>query len=184
MRVAPVASITRRSKPSAAPRGRRHLREGGDEVVVDRIAFAVATLLFIHLGLEAPPLLGGVRQLAEGIGQFHAAGVELEPIGDARVAGVGPCQGRQLGRVRSRMVARPLPRHGSTLVQQDAAERVLPGIILGHAHADGGGRRGECGRIRAATSERRQQVDARVAAKGLGHAEAIGAAKGSAVRAP
>ena len=66
--------------------GGRHVRERGQEILVDGIALAVAALLLGHLRLQAEALQGGIGQLAEGVGQLGAAGVQLEPLGHARVA--------------------------------------------------------------------------------------------------
>ena len=40
--------------------------------------------LLRHLALEPAALLDGVGQLAEAVGEFDAAGIELEALGDAR----------------------------------------------------------------------------------------------------
>ena len=62
------------------------MRERGEEILVDRIALAVDALLLVHLGLEAPALLGRIGQFAEAVGELDAAGIELEALGDARIA--------------------------------------------------------------------------------------------------
>jgi hypothetical protein len=82
MRGAPVASITSRSNPIAihARLAGMHLRESGEQVLVDRVALAVDALLLVHLGLEAAALFGGIGQLAEAIGQFDPASIKLEPL--------------------------------------------------------------------------------------------------------
>ena len=59
--------------------------EGGEEILVDRIARAVDALALVHLRLEAAALLGGVGQLAEAVGELDAAAIELEALGDARI---------------------------------------------------------------------------------------------------
>ena len=43
---------------------------------------------------EAAALLGRIGQLAEGVGELDAAGIELEPLGHPRVARLRPRQGR------------------------------------------------------------------------------------------
>ena len=72
--------MTSRSKPSAAPLARRHVRERGEKILVDRIGLAVEMLFQRHVLLEAAALLVGVGQFAEGVGEFDAAGVELEAL--------------------------------------------------------------------------------------------------------
>ena len=74
-----------------------HQGQSGKEILVHRIAFAVNPFLFVHLGGEAAALFGGVGQFAKAIGQFHPAGVNLEPLRLARVIGAGAGK-RGLGR--------------------------------------------------------------------------------------
>ena len=74
--------------------GRRHLRERRQEILVERIALAVDALLLGHLALEAAALLGRIGQLAEAVGEFDAAGIELEALGDARIVPARPRQRR------------------------------------------------------------------------------------------
>ena len=73
------------------------MRQRGEEVLVDGIALAVDALFLGHLCFEAPALQVGIGQLAEGVGQLHAAGIKLEALGDARVGCFGP---RQRGQMR------------------------------------------------------------------------------------
>ena len=61
-------------------------REGGEEILVDRIALAVDALLFVHFGGEAPALFVRIGQLAKPVGELDAAGIELETLGNARIA--------------------------------------------------------------------------------------------------
>ena len=91
---APVASITSRSKPSATPLASGMIGKRGEEVLVDRIALAIDRLLLVHVGGEAPALLGGVGQFAEGVGELDAAAIELEAFGD-------PADRAALGRARA-----------------------------------------------------------------------------------
>ncbi len=69
------------------------------KVLVHRIALAMDALLLGHRGVETRALLGGVGQLAEGIGEFHPAGIELEALGHRVAAGFCPRQRRQRQRV-------------------------------------------------------------------------------------
>ena len=155
--------------------GRRHVREGGQEVLVDRIALAVDALLLRHLRLEAPALPVGIGELAEGVGELDAAGIELEALGDARVGRLGPRQRGELGAGYShRMVARPLPSRGSILLDQHAAEDVGPGVVVGHADAGApSAAAASASRLTRAVLERRQQIDAGVAVEGLGDRDVL-----------
>ena len=38
-----------------------------------------------HVGFEPAPLLVRVSQFVEGVGEFDAAAIELEPLRDARI---------------------------------------------------------------------------------------------------
>ncbi len=67
-----------------------------------------------HVGLEPAALLVGVGQLVEGVGEFDAAGVEFEALGDARVDWIHSRQRRLGRRIVVRMAGRPIPRWGST----------------------------------------------------------------------
>ncbi len=49
--------------------------------------------LEVHLLLEAAALLHRIGELAEGVGEFDAAGVELEPLGEAPGRGRGGATG-------------------------------------------------------------------------------------------
>ena len=64
----------------------RHFGERRKEILVERVALAVDPRLLVHFGGEAAALLGRVGQLGEAVGEFDPAGIELEALGDARVA--------------------------------------------------------------------------------------------------
>ena len=99
IRCAPVASITSRSKPSAMPLACGICAKRVEKILVDRIALAMDALLFRHRRLEARALLGGIGQLAESVGKFHAAGIKLEALGDLVAARLWPRQRRQRQRI-------------------------------------------------------------------------------------
>ena len=88
----------RRSPPACAQAPRGSPRRS------DRIRRRCA--LQRHVLLEAAALLGGVGQFAEGVGEFDAAGVELEAFGDARVVRVEPRQRRLAGGIIARGTSR------------------------------------------------------------------------------
>src|SRR6185503_10410790 len=54
------------------------VRERGEEILIDRIGLAIKRALFRLIGFEAPALLGGIGQLAEGIGELKPANIKLE----------------------------------------------------------------------------------------------------------
>src|SRR5207248_9680953 len=74
-----------------AERNARALRqavvERRQEILIDRPAQAVESLLLVHVGLEPRALDGGIGELAESIGELDATGIELEALGHARIAG-------------------------------------------------------------------------------------------------
>ena len=73
MLAAPVSIITSRSIAEADAAGRRHaLFERLDEDLVVGLGLLVAAGELVRLLLEAAPLLVGVVQLAEGVGDLHA----------------------------------------------------------------------------------------------------------------
>ena len=63
----------------------------------------------------------------------------------------------------SRIVARPIPRFGLDLLDDDAAEHIGPSVVRGNAHPLPRSRGGE----RIAIIEDREQIDARIAAERL-----------------
>ena len=76
-----VSSMTSRSMPTPSPRGRRQaVFERADVVLVHHVGFEVAGGPAGDLGLEPAPLLGRIVELAERVGDFEAADVELEAL--------------------------------------------------------------------------------------------------------
>ena len=96
---APVASIMRRSKPSAAPLASGISASAAEEILVDRGGGSVNALLFLHVGLEPPPLLGRIGEFVERVRQFDPATVEFEPFGDPRIVGTEARERRLARRV-------------------------------------------------------------------------------------
>src|SRR4051794_10612407 len=62
-----------------------HTREGGKKVLVQRITLVMDSRFLLHLQLEAPALLGRVGEFAKGVGDFYAADIKLEALGNAWV---------------------------------------------------------------------------------------------------
>ena len=89
--------MTSRSKPSAAPHASGNWPKSVEEILVDRGRRPVDFLLLGHVGLEPAPLLAGVAQFMESIGELNATTVQLETLGCARIVRV---------RLRKRRLAR------------------------------------------------------------------------------
>ena len=82
-----------------------------------------------HLGFETAALFVRVGQLAEAVRQFHAATIQLEAFGEARI--VGRCAGERGFDAGVAVENRDLS-HTQTrfdALGQHAAENVGPGII-------------------------------------------------------
>ncbi len=145
MRCAPVASITSRSKPSATPQAGGMARERGEKILVHRIALAVDALLLGHRRLEARALLGGVGQFAEGVGEFDAAGIELEALGHLVAARLSARASAASGSGYSyNIVARPMPSCGSTRsarMRLKMSPQVSSAPMLDAGFRRGGGKR-------------------------------------------
>ena len=136
-----------------------------EEILVDRIALAIDARLLVHVGLEAAALLGRVGQFAEGVGEFDAAGIELEAFRDARIAGFGPRQRRLRDRIFAQDRGAAAGRDAARCARQDAAEDVRPGVVGGDADAGLDGVGGEPVAIDIVIGRHgAQQVDAGMAA--------------------
>ena len=106
------------------------------KILVERIALTVAPLLLGHRGCEAAALLGRVGELAEPVGQLHAADVKLEALGDPAVGGAA--RQRRLGQRIFRQQSRPADAEiGFDALADDAAEDIGPGVVAGDLDACG-----------------------------------------------
>src|SRR5262245_65803202 len=97
------------------------------------MALAVDALLLRHLLLQAATLLGGVGELTATVGELDPAGIELEALGEPRIAGLRPGE-RRLRRgilVKDRRALEPEMRLDP--LDQDAAENIAPAVIGGGA---------------------------------------------------
>ncbi len=70
-----------------------------EELLIERIPFAVGCLFHIHFGFEPASLFDRIGQLSEAVGEFHPASIELEALGEARIAGQWTRQGGLFGRI-------------------------------------------------------------------------------------
>ena len=144
-----------------------HVRQAVEEIFVDGIAFPIELLLQRHIRLEAAALLGGVGEFAEGVGEFDAAGVKLEPLGDAGVVRAEARERRLAGGIIGEEGRPAEAEVGLDLLRQQAAEQVRPGIVRRDAHA--GARRRRRGR-RAGKGRRRHPLPPRGGGLGRGGA--------------
>ena len=120
-------------------------RQRGKEILVDRIALAVDAFLLGHFQFKPPALFDGVRQFAKAVGEFHAAGIELEALGDAAVLR-RPCQRRLPGRI---LIENGRPADAEMafdLFHQHAAENIPPAIVIADTNAGRPRRAGKAAR--------------------------------------
>ena len=102
--------------------------------LIYRIALAIELFLQIHFGFETAALLDGVGEFAEAIGEFDAAGIELEAFGDAGVMGARAGQGGLDGGIFVKNGNSPIAEIGLDFFDQNAAENIGPGIPIGELH--------------------------------------------------
>src|SRR5215217_8778955 len=142
--------------------------EGGKEFLVDRVALPVDTLFLVHLRFEPPALLVRVGELAEGVRKLDAADIQLEALGDTRVARRRPRKRRLDYRVFAQDRGAPEPEIRLDALDEHPAEDVRPGIVRGNADAGPNGAFGELRKVGlAAGGERAEKVDAGVALERL-----------------
>ena len=178
IRRAPEASIASRSKPSAMPlpagipcsSARR--KSSSTSQLPPSLLRAVEAAALRDVALEARALLGGVRQLVEGVGEFHAGDEQLEAQRGAPVGRVAPRERRLRRRpVGEEGRARPRPMRGSTRSPQQAEEQVLPPLALARRRRRA---RAASARSRAASpSVPRMSSPPQNARESLGHGEAL-----------
>ncbi len=84
-RSAPVASITSAVEAERRPARIGHMCKRRKEILIDRSGNAIDPLLVGHVGLEPAQLLFRIDQFVEGVCEFEAAAIELEPLGHPRV---------------------------------------------------------------------------------------------------
>ena len=167
--------MTSRSKPKAMPACLWHRGEGCEEVLVERVALAIDPLLLVHLDLEAAALLGRVGQLAEGVGELDPAGIELEPLGDARIAGLGSGESGLRDRILAEDGGAAEPEAGLDALDQDAGEDVGPAVVGCDADAGLAGGGGEALTVGcAALVDGSEEVDAGKAGERFRHRQPLG----------
>ena len=120
------------------PRGRRHLRQRGEKILVDRIALAVDALFLRHLAFQPAALLVRVVEFAKTVGELDAADIKLEALGDARdlLPSLGRArQRRQRGRILVENGGAADAEIALDALHQHAAENIAPGVVIGDADA-------------------------------------------------
>ena len=124
---------------------------------------------------EPPPLLCGVGEFGKAVGDFNAADIKLKAFGDARILRRRFRQRRLAGRVFVKNRGAADAEFWFDLLGEYAAENVAPTIVVGNA--DAGHARGASKRLAVALPvsicERRQQIDAGVAAERFGDRYAL-----------
>ena len=173
MCVAPVASMTRRSKPMRRAAGGWHVGERCYEVAVDGIALAVDALFLRHLPFQSSALFDRVRQLTKGVGEFHAARIEFEALRHACVAGLGPRQRGKVCRVFREQRGATIADRGLDFCNENATEDVRPRVVVCRLHAGAMCGRGEDVAVGPGALERRLDVDPRKPVEGLGDGQAL-----------
>ena len=96
--------MTSRSNPSATPQqsGRPVLQRREQARVSGGVVRPAKVPPPGTIGIETPALLGRIGQFVIAVGQFDPIQVDLEALGDARIAGIQPRQGRLLGGIAVR----------------------------------------------------------------------------------
>ena len=79
--------------------------------------------------VEPPPLLGGVGQLVESVGELDPATVELETLGDARIVGADARERRLARRVGMKDGGPPDPEARLDPLAEEATEDVRPAVV-------------------------------------------------------
>ena len=110
------------------PCSRRHMGQGGQELLIQRIAFAMDALLFVHLRLKAGALFHRIGEFAKAVRQLHATGIKLEPFRQARIGGLRPGQRRFLARVVGEKREPLQPQPGLDGGREHLGEDVRPAI--------------------------------------------------------
>ena len=138
----------------------RHRRQRRQKILVERIALAVDAFFLRHLAFEPAPLLGGVGELGEAVGEFDAADINLEAFGDARIFPRRARQRRLLGGIFVQNGRAPNAEIALDALHQHAAENIAPAVVVGNANAGRLRGAGEQRAVGLAVRQGRQQIDA------------------------
>ena len=130
---------------------------------------------------EAAALLGGVGEFAEAVGEFDAADIKLEALGNARIAR-RPRQRRLHGRIFVENGGAADAEIALDALHQHAAENIAPAIVVGDADAGrlrGAGKLSRSGSPSGSVANRSMPAKR---AKASATVSRSGSAKGSAER--
>ena len=106
------------------------MRDRIQEILIKRVAFTVAALLFVHGRRKAAPLLGLIGQFAKPIRKLNAASINFKTFGDARIRRFRTRQRRLRRRIFEQYRQTPLPQIGFDMLDQYLAEDVGPGVVI------------------------------------------------------
>ena len=107
----------------------------GEEILVDGIPLAIDCLFHVHLGFETAALFGGIGEFAEAVGEFDAAGIELEAFGEAIVALERTGESSFFRGVFAEEGQLAVSQLRLDMPDQNAAEDVGPAIVVSDANA-------------------------------------------------
>src|SRR5262245_52178507 len=116
------------------------MRKGGQEILVDGIALTKDARFLVHLRLEPLALQVRIDELAEGVHQFHPAGIELEALRQAWVGRFRARQRRKIGRIVTEDGGAAVAKPRLDALDEHAAENVGPRIVTGDPDAAARGR--------------------------------------------
>src|ERR1700733_12151077 len=145
-------------EPERDAAGLRHMCQRRNEILVDRIMLAIDARLLSHFVVEPHPLRRRVGELAETVGEFHAANIKFEALGDTRIAR-RPRQRRQYGWIFIENGRASDAEIGFDALDQNFAENIAPMIVS--SGADAGRPRGlrQSVAIRLAPRQSRKQIE-------------------------
>ena len=171
MRVAPVASMTRRSKPSAMPQACGIVRQCGKEILIDRIALAVDALASRPSRASKPPALldrrRSIRQSRSRARRRRHKARSARRRADRPVpaAPAPACVDRILDREWSRGRCRDWP----SILSTSTRLKMSPQVSSSPTRIPAAARpRAKRVAVRLAVRQRRQQIDAGEARESLG----------------
>jgi hypothetical protein len=142
----------------------RHLRQRGEEILIERIALAIDAFPLLHIRQEALALLACDGQFGKAVGEFDPACIELETFGDPWIVRLRSRKRRFRNRIfiKDRQPAKP--EAWFDLISEHPAENIGPAIIGDHAKAEPH----RCGGKRVTIIEECKKIDASVPAEGFG----------------
>ena len=160
-------------KAKSNPAGRRHVRKRGEKVFIDRISFRIDAVLFRHCVGKPGPLLRGIGQFGKGIGEFDAAGVELEALSDLVASQFRTRQCGERQRILGQYCRPPDTKMWVDPLNKNAAENITPCIVVGDRDAGRFRFRGQRIAVPSPLHHRAQEIDPRIAHERGGNRKAF-----------